>query len=298
MTAAAQGLIAPTRFRVRLLTPSVGGQIDGIDLTGDVDVETQKQLRGALAAHGVLVLRDQHILPVDYLRFARIFGEPDRHNIYLPTLPDQPLIEVLESNHAEGKDARADAWHTDVTWRSDAPAITLLHGRTIPQSGGDTLWASTAAAYERLSPALRDFLAGLEAIHSFEVSGIREALLGRREGGYGSAGNAEKLANARIKFAPVVHPVVKTHPITGRKVLYVNPGFTSHIRDIPKEQSNALLNLIYDLFKTPELQLRLRWEPGTIAVWDNRQTVHYGAKDYGEQTRKLHRITLQHDGVF
>jgi len=286
------------RLTLRPLTPAIGAQVENVNLSDEHDVELQEQLRAALARHGVLVLRDQHVQPQDYLRFARIFGEPDRHNIYLPTLPDHPLIEVLESNHSINKDARADAWHTDVTWRTDAPAITLLHGQVIPRSGGDTLWASTAGAYERLAPSLQEFLGSLHAIHSFEVSGIREALVGRREGGYGETGTPEKLAQARIKFAPVVHPVVKTHPVTGRKILYVNPSFTSHIRDIPKEQSNLLLNLIYDLFKTPELQLRLNWQPGTVAIWDNRQTVHYGTKDYGEQPRKLHRITLQHDGRF
>ena len=296
MTSAVES--AAAQLAVRPLTPAIGATVEHLDLTGELAQETKAQLREALARHGVLVLRGQRISPAEYLRFARIFGEPDRHNVYLSTLPDEPLVEVLESNHAENKDARADAWHTDVTWRADAPAITLLHGQVIPEIGGDTLWASTAGAYDRLAPQLRDFLSHLHAIHTFEVSGIRESLVGRREGGYGHTGSPEKLAAARIKFAPVVHPVVKTHPVTGRKVLYVNPGFTSHIRDVPKEQSNSLLNLIYEVFKTPELQLRLRWEPGTIAVWDNRQTVHYGAKDYGDQPRKLHRITLQHDGVF
>ncbi|GDY13469.1 taurine dioxygenase [Planctomycetota bacterium] len=301
-SAAAAAQSAPatfTRFAAEPYTPAIGATISGLDLRQELDAETAAQLRAALARFGVLVLREQDIAPEAYLRFAQIFGQPDRHNVYLRTLPGQPLVEVLESDPAANRNARADAWHSDVTWRADAPATTLLHGKVIPKLGGDTLWASTAAAYDRLSEGLRAHLATLEAVHSFETSGIREALAGRRDAGYGeNSGSPEKLEAARLKFPPVVHPVVKTHPITGRKVLYVNPGFTSHIRDIPKEQSNQLLNLVYDVFKTPEVQLRLRWSPNTIAVWDNRQTVHYGAKDYGDQHRLLHRITLQHDGVF
>jgi len=280
---------------VKPYSPLIGAWVEGIDLDENLDEATRQELRKALHQNGVLFLKNQEISPESFVRFARIFGEPDHHNIYLPTLEGHPQVEVLENS--EKRKTRADFWHSDVSWRKDPPSAILLYSRVIPETGGDTVWASTAAAYDRLPEKLRDYLSTLEAVHSFEVSYIRDYLSGAEKGYVADTGE-DKLAEARLKFPPVVHPVVKTHPPTGRKVLYVSPLFTSHLLGIGKEQGNLLLNLIYEGFKEPEVQARFRWEKDTVVIWDNRQTVHYGVKDYGEARRVLHRITLNHDGQF
>jgi taurine dioxygenase len=280
---------------VKPYTPAIGAWVDGIDLGGNLSEGIHHELRQALNQYGVLFLRNQEIEPAVFARFARVFGEPEHHNIYLPTLEGHPEVELLENS--QKRETRADFWHSDVSWRKDPPLATVLYSKVLPEVGGDTVWASTAAAYDRLPEKLRDYLSTLQAVHSFEVSYIRDYLLGTHKGYVADTGD-EKLAAARAKFPPVVHPVVKTHPETGRKVLYVSPLFTSHLLGIGKEQGNLLLNQIYEGFKEPEVQARLRWEKNTVVIWDNRQTVHYGVKDYGQQDRVLHRITLKHDGKF
>jgi taurine dioxygenase len=273
----------------------IGAWVDKIDLEAHFDDSVGQELRDALHRNGVLFLKNQKISPNAFIRFAKVFGIPDHHNIYLPTLEGYPQVELLENS--EKRKTRADFWHSDVSWRKAPPSATLLYSRVIPETGGDTVWASTAAAFDRLPEKLRDYLSTLEAVHSFEVSYIRDYLSGAEKGYVADTGK-DKLAEARAKFPPVIHPVVKTHPVTGRKVLYVSPLFTSHILGIGKEQGNLLLNLIYESFKEPEVQARFHWAKNTVVVWDNRQTVHYGVKDYGEERRVLYRITLNHDGKF
>ena len=176
-------------------------------------------------------------------------------------------------------------WHADITWREQPPLGTSLYAQVIPATGGDTLWASLTAAYDSLPPAFQAYLETLTAVHTWEISGWTEYLLRKDASG-------DELKAARAKYPPVEHPVVRVHPVTGKKILYVNSTFTSHIKGLSRSASDALLTQLFELARVPEFQARLRWAPGTLAVWDNRSTQHYAVGDFFPQHRKLHRITI------
>ena len=166
-----------------------------------------------------------------------------------------------------------------------------MYSHIVPSSGGDTLWASATAVYDSLPPAFASYLETLEAIHSFEHAGWPH-YFSLQENGH------ELYKKARTDHMPVVHKVVQTHPITGKKIVYVNPNFTDRIKGLNREQSDALLAFILTFFARPEVQARLRWEPNTVAIWDNRATQHYATADYGIAHRLLHRVTFGEDKAF
>lgn len=223
------------------------------------------------------------------MAFTRTFGHVNEVKAFFPRVESQPEIEIVEST-AERPSA-ANNWHADITWRDNPPVGTSLYAQVIPASGGDTLWASLTTAYEQLPADFKAYLETLSAVHTWEISGWTEYLL-RKDA------NGEQLKEARAKYPPVTHPVVRVHPITGKKILYVNPTFTSHIKGLPRVQSDALLAQLYVLITVPEVQARLRWQPNTLAVWDNRSTQHYAVGDFYPQHRKLHRITFTADQAF
>ena len=239
--------------------------------------------RQALAVHEVLFFRDQHITPQQQVDFTRSFGNVAEVKAFFPRLENHPEIEIVEST-AERPKASSN-WHADITWREQPPLGTSLYAQVIPASGGDTLWASLTAAYASLPPAFQAYLETLTAVHTWEISGWTEYLL-RKDA------SSDELKAARAKYPPVEHPVVRVHPVTGKKVLYVNATFTSHIKGLSRVESDALLTQLFALPQVPEFQARLRWAPGTLAVWDNRSTQHYAVGDFFPQHRKLHRITI------
>jgi len=272
-----------TRFAVEPYTPTIGAVIHDLDLRQPLDATTQAELRQALAVHEVLFFRDQHITPQQQVDFTRSFGNVAEVKAFFPRLENHPEIEIVEST-AERPKASSN-WHADITWREQPPLGTSLYAQVIPASGGDTLWASLTAAYASLPPAFQAYLETLTAVHTWEISGWTEYLLRKDASG-------DELKAARAKYPPVEHPVVRVHPVTGKKVLYVNSTFTSHIKGLSRVESDALLTQLYALPQVPEFQARLRWAPGTLAVWDNRSTQHYAVGDFFPQHRKLHRITI------
>lgn len=274
---------AYTRFAAEAYTPHIGAVIHGLDLRQPLDDATQAELRQALAEHEVLFFRDQDLTPAQQVAFTRSFGEVAEVKAFFPRLEDHPEIEIVESTAERPK--AASNWHADITWREQPPLGTSLYAQVVPATGGDTLWASLTSAYASLPPAFQAYLETLTAVHTWEISGWTEYLLAKDASG-------EQLQAARAKYPPVEHPVVRVHPVTGRKVLYVNPTFTSHIKGLPRAQSDALLTQLFALAQVPEFQARLRWQRGTLAVWDNRSTQHYAAGDFFPQHRKLHRITI------
>ncbi len=283
-------LAAPyTRFVVEPYTPTIGAVIHGLDLSRPLDATTQSELRRALAEHEVIFFRDQQLTPAQQVEFTQIFGNVAEVKAFFPRLADQPAIEVVESTAERPK--AANNWHADITWRDNPPVGTSLYAQVIPPSGGDTIWASLTRAYASLKPELQAYLETLTAVHSWEISGWTEYLLRQDATG-------EQLREARAKYPPVEHPVVRVHPITGKKILYVNPTFTSHIKGLPRAQSDALLAQLFSLAKVPEFQARLRWQDGTLAVWDNRSTQHYAVGDFFPAHRKLHRITFTAEQAF
>jgi taurine dioxygenase len=281
---------AHDRLKLESYTPNIGAIIHDIDLArAGSDGEIRHELRAALAEYQVLFFRDQRLTPEELVDVARIFGDPDKAKAFFPRLGGHTLIEVVEA--APSHRYSTDQWHSDITFSANPPTGTVLYAREIPPIGGDTLWASAAAVYDALPDALRNYLAGLEAMHSFEHSGWPPYFLSQPDGEaiYGQA---------RAQHPPVVHPVIRTHPVTGRKIVYVNPNFTDRIKGLPRLESDALLTVLFSYFQRPEFHARLRWERDTLAVWDNRSTQHYAVPDYHPQARLMHRVTFGEDRAF
>lgn len=278
-----------SRFKAEPYTPNIGAVIHGLDLRQPLDEATQAELRDALARHEVIFFLDQDLTPEQHVAFTRSFGGVAEVKAFFPRLESHPEIEIVESTSDKPK--AASNWHADITWREQPPLGTSLYAQVIPATGGDTLWASLTAAYDSLPPAFQAYLETLTAVHTWEISGWTEYLLHKDASG-------DELKAARAKYPPVEHPVVRVHPVTGKKILYVNNTFTSHIKGLSRSDSDALLTQLFELARVPEFQARLRWAQGTLAVWDNRSTQHYAVGDFFPQHRKLHRITITADQTF
>jgi alpha-ketoglutarate-dependent taurine dioxygenase len=205
----------------------------------------------------------------------------------VPGHPDFP--EILELDSARG--GRNARWHTDVTFMPTPPAASVLVADAVPETGGDTMWADTRSAYERLAAPLRALVDRLVAIH--RISPL--AYWGEPFDSALSREDAQLLAKAAADVPPVAHPVVRVHPSTNRPSLFVNPGFTSHIVGFSRIESDALLALLYAHTTQPEVVLRHRWRPGDVVMWDNRATMHYATDDYGTTERRMRRVTLRGD---
>lgn len=245
-----------------------------------VSAEVFGAIAAALNVHGVLFFRDQDIEAADLARFARRFGAVETHPAY-PTVAGVADVQILEST--ADVPSKIAAWHTDMTFRPHPPIITVLRGQIVPRYGGDTLWASTTAAYEALSPPIRELIDGLTAVHDFR-HGFRDSLA--------EPGGPARLATAVAENPPVEHPVVRLHPETGRKALYVNSLFTTRIQGLTALESERLLELLCRQVVREEFTVRLRWKEGTVAVWDNRATQHKPVNDFFPQHRKMQRVTI------
>ena len=238
-----------------------------------------------LADHRLLVLRDQNLTHAEQVAFAHSIGEPTPAHPVVPGHPDHPEILVLDA--AQG--GRNAMWHTDVTFMPTPPAASILVADSVPESGGDTMWADTRSAYEALAAPLRTLVDGLEAIHRITPLAYWgepfDSALGRED--------AQQLLDDSRKVSPVVHPVVRVHPVTGRCNLFVNPGFTSHIVGMSRVESDGLLQMLYAHMTQPAFVLRHRWRVGDVVIWDNRATMHYAVDDYGSSERRMRRVTIR-----
>lgn len=271
-------------------TPHIGGVVQDFDLTRIDDARVQSELRKALAEFQVLFFRQQVLAPEQLIAVARVFGDPDKAKAFFPRHDTHRVIEVLESK-AEDSRYGTDQWHADITFVANPPTGTVLYAEVVPAAGGDTIWTSTTAAFDSLPQPLQLYLQGLTATHSLEHSGWPPYFSGLPDG-------EARYLKARSDHRPVAHPVVRTHPVTGRKIVYVSPNFTDRIQGLSRQESDALLNFLFARIQRPEFQARLRWEKNTVAIWDNRSTQHYGVADYGAQHRRLHRITFGEDNAF
>ncbi len=264
--------------------PTFAAEVRGVDWSRPLDAAQAAAIHAALMEHKVVFFRDVEITPQQQLAFGRLFGECTVHP-FVPHLPDVPEVIVLD-NHKDNPVFSTDVWHTDETFRLIPPMGSILRCVRRPAAGGDTLWADMAAVYEGLSDTLRNFLSGLEAVHDFKNFRHKFDHLPPRE-------RHEKLAKMEEELPNPAHPVVRTHPITGQKVLYVNEQFTLGIKGMADEESRALLAMLYAQVKVPEYQFRLHWEVNTIAFWDNRPTQHYACNDYYPQRRTMYRVTIK-----
>ena len=262
---------------------ALGAEIHDLDLSVELSNNATLQLRELLNEHEVLFFRDQDISPGRQKALAMTFGPLQTHPAYA-TVEGFPEITILESK--PDKPTKIEAWHSDMTFRQHPPMGTVLKSVIVPPSGGDTLWASMTSAYDALSLKMQQFLDGLTAVHDF-AHGFRESLA--------EPGGQDRLADAVAANPPVRHPVIRSHPETGKKVIFVNALFTTHIEELSSRESEAVLHYLYQHITTPEFTCRFRWQPNSIAIWDNRSTQHKPINDYFPAHRLLQRITIDGD---
>jgi taurine dioxygenase len=272
-------------IQVTRVTPAIGALVEGIDLSQELAPQEIARLGELLVQHQVLFFRDQPLTAQQQVRFAAQFGTLHVHPIY-PVLPELPEILVLDTHKDFLPDN--DNWHTDVTFSETPPLAGILSAKQMPPSGGDTLWSSCSAAYEALSEPMRRFLDGLTAQHSVAKSFPPERW-------QNDPAFKERYERAVAKHPPVNHPVVRTHPVTGRKGLFVNGGFTTHINELRPSESRALLDFLDAHAARPEFTVRWRWKVDDLVFWDNRVTQHYAVADYLPERRVVYRATVNGD---
>jgi taurine dioxygenase len=263
------------------LTPAIGAVIEDFDVTVPLSSGEVEQVREALEAHLVLFFRAQRLSPVQQRDFAARFGQLYVHPFY-PGHRDAPEIMVL--THDGEHRANSDRWHNDVTYLEMPPTAAVLYAEEIPPLGGDTLWASMYVAYEALSGPIKELLSKLRAAHSFAKNFTPER--------FAAMGIEDKRDAIYAAHPPVLHPVARTNPITGRKAIFVNQDFTTHIEAVSAKESDALLRLLYDHTAQPEFQVRWHWQVGDVAIWDNRWAQHCALGDYYPQRRRVRRATI------
>lgn len=269
------------------MTPTIGVEISGLDLSVAPDADEARELRRLLNAHKLLVFRDQAITAAQQLALARCFGELEVHPVFKKH-PDHEEIAVLEGG-ANAQNGRENNFHSDVTWREVPSLGSILRCVVCPPCGGDTIWTDMAAAYEGLADEEKRAIANLRAVHD-----IKPGFIDRVTGDFESI---------RRRFPAQEHPVVRTHPETGEKILFVNEGFVTHLANFVESSAfrtmtefrtgeRRLLDHLFAQAKYPEYQVRLRWRQDTIAFWDNRATQHYAVQDYAPARRVMWRITV------
>ena len=275
-------LLASAPFNIKPMTPTIGAEIGDIDLREDLPDTVIASLKAALLKWRVIFFRDQDITRTQHIRFARRFGNLEIHPI---TPKDQTDPEVLRIVHDEESPGRENNWHSDVTWRKEPSLGSILRAIELPEVGGDTLFSDMGAAFDGLSPEMKRFVCGLTAKHD-----IMRAFASRFK--------PEQHAEMRAKYPPEEHPVIRTHPETGERSIYVNTGFTESINGLSKKESDWLLQHLWDQAARPEYQCRFRWEKNSMAFWDNRACQHYAASDYWPNRREMERVTIAGDKPF
>ena len=268
-------------MQVKPIAPHCGVEVEGVELAR-TSGERLHALRDLIYEHGVAVFRDQQFSPEDHIAFARRWGGIDINN-YFPLTEDHPEIAVVRKRKDQVTNI-GGGWHTDHSY-DQVPAMgSILVARELPPTGGDTLWAHMGAAYDSLPQATKDAIESLSAFHSADH-------IYAPDGVYAHTDQGSELRGQELKTG-ATHPVVIRHPHTGRRLLYVNPGFTIHFTGMSREESLPLLQELFAHAMKEAHQCRVEWQPGTVAIWDNRTTWHYAKNDYQGHAREMHRITL------
>ncbi len=266
------------RIKVAPLTGALGAEVEGVQLR-DLDDETFDELHDAWLEHKVLFFRDQELTRDEHVAYGGRWGSLEQHP-FTPNEAEHPQIVVLDSTPEQFY--AAEHWHSDVTWRACPSLGSILRGIVIPPVGGDTCWANMELAYEQLPDPVKEQIEGKFAVHSFVK------VFGRRL-------SDEDREQKRREFPDQLHPVVRTHPETGKRSLYVNAPFTMHIEGMEPEESEHVLHVLYRQASVPQFQCRFRWQPGSVAQWDNRCTQHYAVPDFAGQHRRMERVTVEGD---
>lgn len=273
--------MAEVRFRAKRLTPAIGAIVAGADLARPLDDAEIAEIRSALDEHLVLFFEGQSLTPVGQRDFAARFGELYVHPFY-PGQDEAPEVMILA--HDATHRANSDRWHNDVTYLPTPPMGAVLYAEEIPALGGDTLWANMYLAYEALSEPFKQLVCGLRAVHSFAKNFTPER--------FRALGIEDRRDRMYAEHPLVSHPVARTNPATGRKALFINQDFTSHIEGVSPRESDTLLRFLFEHMAQPEFQVRWRWRPGTVAFWDNRWTQHCALADYFPARRRMRRATI------
>ncbi len=288
----------PATITVTRLAGHLGAEIHGVDLAQPLPAETVAKLRRKLLKYKVIFFRDQHLDHASQIAFARNFGELTHAHPHEDAAPSaHPEILTIDPKRYEQKYGKKfteyrqrqytyyAGWHTDVTAAVNPPAISILRSEVVPEFGGDTTWTNLAAAYAGLSAPLRAFVDGLRAQHRFQAGQAR------------SDEDDELSRRITANLLVSVHPVVRVHPETGERALFVNPGFTEKIVGLSAAESRKVLELLYEHLTRPEYTVRFKWDANSLAVWDNRATAHLGPQDIGhlDVDRTLHRVTVVGD---
>lgn len=280
---------------IHKVSPVLGAVVEGIDLSTPVGPELVAEMTRAIAEYGVLVFPDQDLTPAQQIDFARHFGPLEEHVLRNALLPGHPEIYVLsnvvEKGKPRGRSYAGTYWHSDLSYVREPSLGSMLYALEVPEVGGDTLFASMYQACATLSPGLQRLLENLEAVHDF--SHADKLYFSKREDG------GQLDAAQRAKNPPAQHPVLRTHPVSKRRALFVNPGFTARFADMTEAESQPLLHFLFDHATQPAFVYRHRWQAGDLVFWDNRCTMHQAVRDYGpDERRHMHRTTVRGEKPF
>jgi taurine dioxygenase len=271
-------------IEVHPVAGNLGAEIYGVDLRKPLSDSTYQEIHQALLQYLVIFFRDQDITPDQHKDFGRHFGELHVHP-YIPALEGHP--EIIELRSAENGPAemsyQSNQWHTDLTYTEEPPMGSILWSQTSPPAGGDTMFLNLYTAFESLSPKMQAFVSGLTAVHDIVASMPADFME--------QSWAPKQLKRLQEITPPIEHPVVRTHPETGKQLLFVNANFTSHIKELSRPESAALLNYLYEHIAKPENVCRFNWRTNSVAFWDNRCTQHYAINDY-DSLRVMHRVTV------
>lgn len=269
------------RIRLAPISPFIGAVVEGVSLAEPLDAELQDELNRALLEWKVLFFKGQAITAADQQAFAANWGSLEVHPFFVPAASggEGATPQVVRLEKDETKPGFENMWHTDVSWRSEPSLGSVLRAVEVPDVGGDTSWCDMAAAYDELTETMKERIQHLVAVHDWFHN-------------FGAVMDPEDRDRLRPNFPPVEHPIVRVHPETGRKILYVNRIFTHHIVGMDEDESAELLDFLCARATVPEHQCRWRWEAGDVAFWDNRSTQHYANSDYFPNRRVMERITV------
>lgn len=283
---------AMTDMTIRRLSGNVGAEISGVLLSETCSNQEFDTIHRAFLDHSVLVFRGQHLEPDELVAFSKRFGRLEQHVLKQFAHPDNPHVFLISNVKEKGKPIGAiragQYWHSDCSYMAKPTMASLLYALEVPSYGGDTMFASTAEAYDELSEPMKEFLAGLTAVHDY--TNAYDTFFSK------VADRPPLSEEERAKVPPVVHPVIRAHPETGRKVLFVNPGFTRHIVELTDGESRAILDYLFEHAQQPHFIYRHMWAPGDLVIWDNRSTWHLAIADYDmKERRHFHRTSIAGD---
>ncbi|EDP58013.1 TauD/TfdA family dioxygenase [Vibrio sp. AND4] len=269
-------------IEIEKITPNIGACIHGVDLS-TCKTEDLKKVYQALIDHQVVFFDNQRISPDQQLNLAKFFGELEPAHPFFPRVESTPQVSIIETT--KGNAPLESYWHTDLTWRENPSKGAILHAKHVPDAGGDTIWVSMTSVFDALDDAIKMKLRNLSATHSLTAfEDVDEEVI--------ELDWHHRLREVSHQQRPVIHPVVKVHPETGKETLFINEQFTRCINEMRHAEGSRLLKELFAVARQPEHQVRFKWQKGSLAIWDNRTTQHYAVIDYGDQPRKMHRVTF------